>query len=87
MNLTSVVDMLRGGIGEIIILVSPVLLAGLVVGLIVAIVQAATSIQETTLTFLPKFIVILVMIALLGSWIFARLGFFTTQIFNQIPDM
>ncbi|MCR5766644.1 MAG: flagellar biosynthetic protein FliQ, partial [Treponema sp.] len=58
----------------------------LIVGLIVAILQAVTSIQEQTLTFLPKLIVILVVIALLGGTMFASLSEYTVALFSRIPD-
>ena len=56
--------LMRGAVVQILQMVLPVLGLALVVGLVVAIFQAATSIQEQTLTFLPKFVVILAVIAL-----------------------
>ena len=61
--------------------------AFLVIGLIIAIIQAVTSIQEQTLTFVPKLIVILVALVLLGSWMFASLRSYTISLFEMIPDM
>ena len=64
------------------------LVAGaLVVGLVVAIFQATTSIQEQTLTFVPKILAILGVLALLGGWMFASLREYTIQIFELIPQM
>ena len=53
----------------------------------VAIFQATTSIQEQTLTFAPKFFVILAVIALLGGWMFTSVGEYTVALFNMISDM
>lgn len=87
MSLGMVVSLMRGGILEILILSAPVLLAALVVGLVVAIFQAATSIQEQTLTFVPKILAIFAVLALLGGWMFASLREYTINLFSLIPQM
>ena len=69
------------------LIVSPALVAALIIGLVVAIFQATTSIQEQTLTFLPKLLVILGVLALLGGWMFSELGEYTINLFNKIPDI
>ena len=79
--------LLRQGILEVLILAGPLLLSALVVGLVVAILQATTSIQEQTLTFVPKVLAILLMLAFLGGWMFSSLGEYTTELFRRIPDM
>jgi flagellar biosynthetic protein FliQ len=63
------------------------LLSALVVGLVVAIFQATTSIQEQTLTFVPKVLTILGVLGLLGGWMFSSLGEYTVQLFRMIPAM
>ena len=78
--------LMRGAVVQILQMILPVLGLALVVGLIVAIFQAATSIQEQTLTFLPKFIVIILVIALLGGVAFTSLGQYTVLLFNRSPD-
>ena len=77
---------MRSGIMEVINLIAPCLIAALVVGLIVAIFQAVTSIQEQTLTFLPKLLTILLVLALLGGVMFSNLGQYTVTLFSRIPD-
>jgi flagellar biosynthetic protein FliQ len=72
---------------QVIIIASPLLLSALTVGLIVAILQATTSIQEQTLTFVPKIFAILIILAFLGGWMFGSLREYTTQLFMRIPDM
>ena len=86
MSTGTIISLMRGGIVEVIKLVAPVLGLDLIVGLIVAIFQATTSIQEQTLTFLPKLLVILLVIALLGGAMFSDLGQYTVALFNRIPD-
>jgi len=87
MTIGDLVSLLRGGIWQVLTMAAPLLLSALAVGLIVAILQAATSIQEQTLTFVPKLIIILVMLAFLGGWMFTRLGQYTIELFMRIPDM
>jgi flagellar biosynthetic protein FliQ len=87
MSLGEVAALLKGGVQQILLIASPLLLSALLVGLVVAILQAATSIQEQTLTFVPKIFTILIILALLGGWMFASLREYTTELFRRIPDM
>jgi flagellar biosynthetic protein FliQ len=87
MSIGEVTAILRTGILQVLMIAGPLLLSALVVGLIVAILQASTSIQEQTLTFVPKIVVILVMLALLGGWMFTTLGQYTTNLFMTIQNM
>jgi flagellar biosynthetic protein FliQ len=87
MSLGDVTTMVRGGVLEVIILAGPMLILALVVGLVVAILQATTSIQEQTLTFVPKILTILGTLAVLGSWMFSHLSQYTIRLFNMIPNM
>jgi flagellar biosynthetic protein FliQ len=72
---------------EVIILAGPMLVTALLVGLVVAILQATTSIQEQTLTFVPKVIAILLILGFLGGWMFASLRDYTVRLFQMIPEM
>lgn len=87
MTIGEVISLMRGAVTQIITIIAPILGLALIVGLIVAILQAVTSIQEQTLTFLPKLIVILLMVALLGGFIFSNLSEYTVALFNRIPDV
>ncbi len=66
---------------------APILIPVLVSGLIVGMVQAATSINEATLSFVPKLIVVAVSILIFGSLILGLLSDFTVSIFERIPDL
>ncbi|MBB5225751.1 flagellar biosynthetic protein FliQ [Treponema ruminis] len=87
MSVGMIVNLMRGAVFQVFILCAPVLGAALIVGLIVAIFQATTSIQEQTLTFLPKMLVILVVLALLGGWMFSMMGNYTVNLFSQIKNL
>lgn len=66
---------------------APILIPALVVGVILGMVQAATSINEATLSFVPKLIVVAASLALFGSSIMILLVDFTRGIFARIPDL
>ncbi len=79
-------SLMTGAVLQVIKMVLPVLGLALIVGLIVAIFQATTSIQEQTLTFLPKLLVILLVVGLLGGIGFSSLGEYTIALFSRIPE-
>lgn len=66
---------------------APLLIPALVAGLLLGMVQAATSINEQTLSFVPKLIVVALSVAIFGPMILGLLGDFTTSIFERIPDL
>jgi flagellar biosynthetic protein FliQ len=65
----------------------PFLAASLIVGLVVSILQAATQIQEITLTFVPKAIVTGITLVIAGPWMLDRITSYTTQLFLEIPQL
>jgi flagellar biosynthesis protein FliQ len=65
----------------------PMLLVGLVVGLVVSIFQAVTQIQEQSLTLIPKIIGIAVVVVVLGPWMLDQLVSYTTNLYTAIPTM
>ena len=87
MSLGEATFLLRQGVLHVLMIASPLLLSALVVGLTIAILQATTSIQEQTLTFVPKIIAIMGMLAFLGGHGFSIMSDFTTELFRQIPNM
>lgn len=87
MSIGEIKNLLQEGVLQVILIASPLLITALVVGLVIAILQAATSIQEQTLTFVPKVIAILAVLVVLGGWMFTSLGEYTIRLFRKIPDM
>ena len=65
----------------------PVVGASMVVGLVVSVIQVATQIQEMTLTFIPKLLVIFGVLLLLGPWMISKLVQFGTSVFLEIPSI
>jgi flagellar biosynthetic protein FliQ len=86
-TLGQAISLLREGILQVLFLASPLLITALVVGLVIAILQATTSIQEQTLTFVPKAIAILLILGLLGGWMFSSLADYTVRLFRMISEM
>mgnify|MGYP004561803431 FL=1 len=78
-----VLDVARDAIYTIIICSAPMLLISLVVGLVVSIFQTVTSIQEQTLTFVPKIIAVFVGMIFFGSWILTNLSEFMTNLWSN----
>ena len=78
-----VMDIARQAIYTIIMTASPMLLTSLVVGLIVSIFQTVTSIQEQTLTFVPKILAVFAMMLLLGAWMLNNLATFMTGLWSD----
>ncbi len=66
---------------------APILIPALVVGVVLGMVQAATSINEATLTFVPKLVIVGGCIAIFGGSIMVLLADFTREIFARIPDL
>ena len=81
------VDILRDALYLVIILVSAVIVPSLCVGLLVAIFQAATSINEQTLSFLPRLIVTLLALIFGGHWLVQKLMDYTIRLVNSIPSV
>ncbi len=72
---------------KVMLLISmPMLLAGLIVGVIISIIQVMTQIQEMTLTFVPKIIAVFVTMMIFGPWMLRKLTDFTVNIITQIPN-
>lgn len=69
-----------------LILTGPPVLVAMLVGLVISIIQATTQIQEQTLTFVPKLVAVLVMLALAGPWMMVQLMAFTASIFDSFSS-
>lgn len=80
-------SIMRDSIFQILLMSAPVLLIGMTVGLIISIFQATTSIQEQTLTFVPKIIAIFMTLVFFGPWMLSSMRQFAFKIFNLISQM
>ncbi|MBN2280462.1 MAG: flagellar type III secretion system protein FliQ [Candidatus Marinimicrobia bacterium] len=87
MNVDYVIFITKETLKTAMLLLTPVLGAGLVVGIIVSLFQTVTSIREMTLSLIPKMAVVALVIMLLIPWFLDVLMTFTIEIFKQIPLM
>lgn len=81
------VDILRDALFLVIVLVSAVIVPSLLIGLVVAVFQAATSINEQTLSFLPRLIVTLLALIIGGHWLVQKLMDYTIRLISSIPSV
>ncbi len=79
-----IIDLFTESIKVILVLSAPMLLSGLLIGLIIAIFQATTQIQEATLAFVPKIVVVFLVLILTGSWMINSLVEYTNNVLNMI---
>ena len=87
MTMDMALRIVREGVFQTLIIAGPILLIGMGVGLIVAIFQATTSIQEQTLTFVPKMAAILLALIFLGRFLLGSLVSYTERLFAMIPNI
>jgi flagellar biosynthetic protein FliQ len=87
MDTATVIDLGRQALWTIALVSAPLLLVALAVGLVIGIIQAATSINEMTLSFIPKIIAMALALMLFGSWMLVTLVDFTRSIFERIPTL
>ncbi len=80
------VDICRKGIQTTLLVAAPMLLAGMLIGLIVSIFQAATQINEQTLTFIPKIVAVFLALLIMAPWIIHTVTSFATGIFSAIAN-
>lgn len=85
MSPETVLDILQGAVYLIIILLLIILIPALVVGLMVSMFQAATQLNEQTLTFIPKLIVTFAVLMYAGPYMLTRLTTYMEQMFIKIP--
>jgi flagellar biosynthetic protein FliQ len=84
MNEADAIELVHSAIWTVIIMAGPAVLAAMVIGVVIALFQALTQIQEMTLTFIPKIIAILLVTALTGSFIGSQLFAFATEAYGHI---
>lgn len=81
------VEILKSMMTHIVMVAAPLLITGMVVGLIISLFQAVTSLQEQTLAFAPKALMVTGLLFLILPWVVRTLVDFTTEIFNKLPQM
>jgi flagellar biosynthetic protein FliQ len=83
-NEADALDIMQFAIWTVLVASAPAVAVAMIVGVGIALVQALTQIQEITLTFVPKIVSILLVVALTGPFIGAQINTFTTVVFQRI---
>lgn len=86
MTTATVIDIAREVVWVIVKTAAPMLIISLVVGLIISIFQTVTSIQEQTLTFVPKFLAIMLVLVLCGGWMLNNMSELFVNLVSSIPQ-
>ena len=86
MNAEAAVALIQRALVIALMLSAPLLIFGLVTGLLVSILQAVTQVQEMTLTFIPKMLAIAAALFIFGQWMLLVIIGFTREVFNLIPQ-
>lgn len=81
------IDIGRNALKIVLLIIAPMLGFGLLTGLIVAIFQATTQIQEQTLAFIPKILAVLISLAVFGPWMLSTLVDYIINLFRSIPQI
>ena len=87
MTLGAVAGLAREAVLQLLLMAGPMLLISVLVGLVISVLQATTSIQEQTLTFVPKIFAVLGTVLVLGPWLGGSMLDFTRRLFESIPGM
>ncbi|HTO30080.1 MAG TPA: flagellar biosynthesis protein FliQ [Pararhizobium sp.] len=86
MNEADALDIVQAAIWTVVVASGPAVIAAMVVGVLIALIQALTQVQEMTLTFVPKILAVLVTIALSASFVGAQISIFTDIVFSRIQS-
>ena len=86
MNEADALDILQAAIWTIIIASGPAVAAGMIVGVLIALIQALTQVQEMTLAFVPKILAIMITIGISAPFVGAQINLFTTLVFSRIQS-
>ncbi|NLS02409.1 flagellar biosynthetic protein FliQ [Rhizobium sp. P32RR-XVIII] len=84
MNEADALDIFQAAIWTVLISAGPAVGAAMVVGLIIALIQALTQVQEATLTFVPKIVAVFVTIGLSAHFVGSQISIFTDMVFSRI---
>lgn len=86
MNEADALDIVQAAIWTVLAASGPAVLAAMVVGIVVALLQALTQVQEITLTFVPKILAVLAAVAISAPFIGSQISIFTTMIFSRVQS-
>ncbi len=86
MNEADALDIVQAAIWTVLVAAGPAVLAAMVVGLVIALIQALTQIQEITLTFVPKIVAIFITVGVTAPFIGGQISLFTNLVFSRVQS-
>ncbi len=86
MNEADALDIVQAAIWTVLVAAGPAVLAAMIVGLVIALIQALTQIQEITLTFVPKIVAIMVTVGVTAPFIGGQISLFTDMVFSRVQS-
>ncbi|MCA1370921.1 MULTISPECIES: flagellar biosynthesis protein FliQ [Ensifer] len=86
MNEADALDIVQAAIWTVIVASGPAVLAAMVVGVVIAFIQALTQVQEMTLTFVPKILAVMITAAISAPFVGAQISIFTDIVFSRIQS-
>lgn len=86
MNEADALDILQAAIWTIVVASGPAVAAGMIVGVIIALIQALTQVQEMTLTFVPKILAIMITIGISAPFVGAQISLFANMVFSRVQS-
>lgn len=86
MNEADALDIVQAAIWTVIVSAGPAVAAAMIVGVVIALIQALTQVQEMTLTFVPKILAVMATVAISAPFIGAQISIFTNMIFSRIQS-
>ena len=86
MNEADALDIVQAAIWTVLVAAGPAVLAAMVVGLVIALIQALTQIQEITLTFVPKIVAIFITVGITAPFIGGQISLFTNLVFSRVQS-
>lgn len=87
MNADTIIDLSQHALYIIVMLAAPMLISALAIGLLIGMFQAATSINEMTLSFIPKLLVLVIAVIIAGPWMLGLLLNYTRNLYLSIPGL
>jgi flagellar biosynthesis protein FliQ len=86
MNEADALDLFQSAIWTVLISAGPAVIAAMAVGLVIALIQALTQVQEATLTFVPKIVAVLITVGVTAPFVGSQISIFTNLVFSRIQS-
>jgi flagellar biosynthetic protein FliQ len=86
MNEADALDIMQAAVRTVLIAAGPAVMAGMIVGVVIAFIQALTQVQEMTLTFVPKIVTIFLVLGVVAPFIGGQISIFTQLVFSRVQS-